>query len=478
MTKYQHWASLSIFFVGSIFVFLPTWSSLIDRWSESEGSYSHGYLILIISCYFIIKQLRLIDYTRVKANYFVFPFLMGSSLIWALAVSANIEVIHQVLLPIILSFIIIMVLGLDKGKKFLFPCLYLLLAVPFWDYLIVPLQIITVFINSFLLDLAGITVYIDGFFVTISSGSFEVAGGCSGLRYVMVSLALSLLYAYQNYSRWRTTAALLLTAISFALLANWIRVFIIIVVGEVTEMQSSLIKSHDMFGWVLFAITLIPFFYLAMRYVDWFEDEPVVIKKAENHHLGAYKPLPYVVAFLITFSFPLFISANTSLDVLPSVGPVFAGNRVQPATLSINPIFIGADSKQDEVFAIDGGLLQVSLRTYDAQKPGKELVFYKNKLFSNNWLVSQQTRIAEFSLYHLEHPNSGQKLMVASRYFIGGYQVNNKNIAKLLELFKPLMSLNTSSILILASPCDESCELAQSRIETFLSKNVEAVGNL
>src|SRR5690606_8194014 len=43
----------------------------------------------------------------------------------------------------------------------------------------------------------------------------------------------------------------------------WIRIFILILVGYHTEMESSLMEDHETFGWIVFALICFPAIYFA-----------------------------------------------------------------------------------------------------------------------------------------------------------------------------------------------------------------------
>lgn len=477
MNKYFHWASILLFFAVFISVFFPSWLSLIHRWNKFDGSYAHGYLVVGISIYYLVQKVLSIEPGKIKANYSVAPLLLAGSLVWTLSYYANLEVIHQILLPIMLGLFFMLALGLKEGKSFLFPFLFLCFAIPFWDYLTIPLQALTVHANNFLLTLIGIPAFIDGFYVTIPAGNFEIAGGCSGLRYLNVALFLSVLYSYQNYSRWRTKALLIFTGIFLALITNWLRIFIIIVAGNVTNMETSLIHEHDTFGWVLFGVALIAFFYLAHHYSSWLDDDLPITESVQGEWQH-YSAMPYVLAFLVTFSLPLLISPVNS-DMVEEVSlPAFSGEVLPGYKLLINPVFIGSDSSRDEVFKVGDNVLQVSVRSFSEQKPGKELVAYGNYVFSDSWQQVNEITENDFSFMELKHRETEQTILVGKQYSVSGYRVSNRIVAKLLEIFKPVMSSPQSSILVLASPCSGSCNAAKDKMKKFLLKNEVQIGRL
>src|SRR5690606_28122981 len=151
-----------------------------------------------------------------------------------------------------------------QARLLIVPIGFLYFAIPFWDYLSMPLQLITVAVNEVGFRLTDISAEIEGVFVHLPGiGTFEVAHGCSGLRYLIVGLTLTTLFGYLNYDQWSLRFILIALGLLLSLVANWIRVFIIIYAGYKTNMESSLIEDHDMFGWWVFAATLVPLFWVA-----------------------------------------------------------------------------------------------------------------------------------------------------------------------------------------------------------------------
>jgi len=129
----------------------------------------------------ILRSIRSIDENIVRPNYWVAPFLVIASLLWTLSFHAHIQAIQWMLLPVMLLFFHVLVFGVRVGWKLLFPILFLGLGIPVWGYLEEPLQGLTVFIVTYLLQMVDIPAFIEAFFVTIPGGTFEVAGGCYSL---------------------------------------------------------------------------------------------------------------------------------------------------------------------------------------------------------------------------------------------------------------------------------------------------------
>src|SRR5690606_30072698 len=111
---------------------------------------------------------------------------------------------------------------------------------------IAPLQALSTSAVTFALSVSGLIAHIEGNLITIPAGRFEIAEGCSGMRYVMVSLALASFYGLFWYRTWVARIGLLVLAGVVSMVANWIRIYTLILIGHLTEMQHYVVaESHD-----------------------------------------------------------------------------------------------------------------------------------------------------------------------------------------------------------------------------------------
>ena len=113
----------------------------------------------------------------------------------------------------------------------------------------------------------AIPALIDGYRIVLPSGTLVVADGCAGLNYLLVSLVIGSYFAYISYSRWRYRLLVCLLAVLTALIGNWVRVFALVLIGYYSEMESSLVYNHGFFGWVVFAVFIILYFFLVVRFL-------------------------------------------------------------------------------------------------------------------------------------------------------------------------------------------------------------------
>jgi exosortase A len=232
---------------------------LVTLWRHSfdDGTYSHAYLIPIISLYlfYILQKAGKLAF-REKLSIPATVIFIFSCL--ALFIMSN----AQISLGYWCSLLAVLVTSINMLYKLnsyiVFPSIFLIFIIPAWGMMTNILQEISVSVVTYFMSFTGVPTYVEGNFVTIPAGVFEIADGCSGLRYMIVSLAISSLFSFLYINSVKKALGFFALAIFGALLTNWIRITALILIGEYTNMESSLMEDHNTFGWYLF----IPFMFI------------------------------------------------------------------------------------------------------------------------------------------------------------------------------------------------------------------------
>lgn len=240
--------------------FWPTVLSMHGTWTRY--TYSHGYLVAPVVLWLAWRRRDALVTAAGGAGVALVPLTL-LSLVWLAAVATNVQVIHQALLPVMAILWVAAVGGWAAARRLLPAAVVFLFAVPFWEILTRPLQLLTIAVNGLGVRILGIPAEIAGEYIRIPSGTFRVADSCSGLRFFIVAFLLGTLYAHLFESRWRTRVQVVAVAIGLALVSNWIRVLGLVVIGHATEMQWEHLEDHGFYGWVVFAVVFSLFFPLA-----------------------------------------------------------------------------------------------------------------------------------------------------------------------------------------------------------------------
>ncbi len=276
---------------------------LVTIWENSfdDGTYSHAYLIPVISLYLyhkISKTGQLVY--RNKPALLPVLLLLGSALLFFIMVTAQISLGYwAATMAILLSGVLLIY---QAKWQAIFPTLFLAFLMPGWGVFTDLLQNISISAVTYLMSYSGIPTFVEGNFVTIPAGVFEIADGCSGLRYLIVSLAISSLFNFLYIKDTRKALMFFAAAILGALITNWIRITALILIGEYTNMESDLMEDHNTFGWYLY----IPFMFLLFMWGNKLADHDQLAVPKTTANItpseNAQPALPNVLIFAVVIA--------------------------------------------------------------------------------------------------------------------------------------------------------------------------------
>jgi exosortase A len=231
---------------------------LVGLWNELKiGEYGHGYLILAISGYLILRNQRAISPLTPCPNYSALLMILAASLLWMLAVLVDVLVMQSVSLLLLVLAIVWTMLGNQVTGKLLLPILFIGFAIPVWFPLAPVLQELSADVVFRIIRVLGIPAFRQDNEIVLPAGTLSITEACSGLRYLLPAMALGVLYGYLNYRTFLARLAIVLISAGAAILLNIVRVFIVVYLGYVTDMQHPFVDDHLALGWYLFGGMLV-----------------------------------------------------------------------------------------------------------------------------------------------------------------------------------------------------------------------------
>lgn len=365
-------------FAAVLALYWPATQSLANYWTDVDRrSYTHGYLIAALSVWLLWRARGRIAAQPVRPMLLAAVVLLGMGGVWLVAYSSAIQIAYLMLMPAMLWTAALAVFGWPVARVCFFPVAYLYFAVPIWESINFLPQGGTVLAVRFLLRAIGIPAFFDDYYVQVPAGMFEIAGGCSGLHFLIVALALSTLLGELRRDTLGVRIKLAALAVVFAVVTNWIRVFTIILAGHLTNMQHYLVKvDHYNYGWVLFSIAMVVFFVLARRIGADAPQAPVA--KTNKPASAPSKAIVAAGIALVALAAPavwgyvntaLAGKAMDSLRLLPAANGWSGPEAPAP---DWHPKFRDADSLQQGAYTQAGRQVDVSSAVYFSQRQGKE----------------------------------------------------------------------------------------------------------
>jgi len=254
-------------FLGMLALFWPTIEGMVYIWYNRE-TYTHGFLILPISLWLIWQKRHHLAAFTPQPSPGLLVFVGGGLLVWALARLTGVLVVEQAAFVGVVISALASLLGWQVAKFLAFPLLFLFFAVPMGEDLVPPMMEFTATFTVEALKLTGIPVYRDGLWFSLPSGNWSVVEACSGVRYLIASVTLGVMYAYITYhTLWKRLLFIALSAI-VPILANGVRAYIIVMIGHLSEMKYATGVDHLIYGWVFFGIVMFILFWVGSHWQE------------------------------------------------------------------------------------------------------------------------------------------------------------------------------------------------------------------
>ena len=288
------WVAVAIAAAALTAIHWDTVGAIVDRWST--GTYSHGFLVLPATVYLIWERRRLLAPVAPRPNFLVLLLLVAIGSVWLLGHLTATDVLLQLSVVGMLITLIWGFVGTPAARVLLFPLSFLLFAVPVGGGLIPLLQDISAWSAVWLLELSGVPVLLEGRFISVPYGRWEVAEVCSGIRALIACLAMGYLYAGLMFRNWTRRIAFVVASAVVPIVANGVRIYGIVLLGYLTGNQTAVAADHVLAGWVFTSMVMV--LLLALGHL-WREKTPAA-DESRGRDGGVSvptKPMPRVVLF-------------------------------------------------------------------------------------------------------------------------------------------------------------------------------------
>lgn len=435
ITDSRFLALLAILLFAWVLVYQETLVSMEAIWSRSD-TFAHGYFILPISLWLLWRDKTNLLASSVQSTWLPLPLLTISLFVGLFAYAADINVLSQLSAVTSLIFLLWALAGNQLAWRYKFPLAYLLFAVPMGENLIPWLQDVTAWFTVAFLKLNGIPVYVDGLYIQIPTGMFEVAVACSGIRYLIASAAVGALYGYLTYNKPHKLIIFFIFALTLPILANGIRAYGIVAIAYYSDMEYATGADHLVYGWLFFGFIIMLMFWIG----GFFADEPSNDneKTDENDNVfNSSRNLQYIVSGI---GMSLFLLTYSLFQAIPVV-TLSESNTTNDINKTSSWGIHFVDSINQSQYISDSGIEIFSAKYANKQNQG-ELISSQNTLHDQErWTVVETKDVMIDSkplmLVHLRGI-SGLPRSYIYQYKIGSFITINENKAKLMQAWNSL----------------------------------------
>lgn len=246
---------------------------IFNLWWNTD-TFGHCLLIPPILAYLVWQRRSELSALTPKPWYPAAILMVIGGAGWLVGEASGVALLRHAAVVGLLIVSVPLVFGLTVSRGLAFVLFFALFMIPAGEQLVPILQTVTAAICIKLLEWSGIPAFIDGVFIAIPNGNFEVAEACSGVRFLIAMIAFSVLVANLCFKSWTRRILFVLSAIALSIIANGIRAFGTIYISHLTTPGFAAGVDHIIYGWIFFAIVMFLLVAVGWRFFDRPVDDP------------------------------------------------------------------------------------------------------------------------------------------------------------------------------------------------------------
>ena len=382
---------LGLIWLGLLLVYRDTVAGMVGIWARSD-TFAHGFLVLPISLWLVWRgRDRLAVLQPRPALPWLLP-LLAAAVLWLLGELVAVNALTQFALVAMLVLAVPLVLGWPATRAMLFPLLFLFFCVPVGEFLLPTLMEGTADFTVAALRLSGVPVYREGLHFMIPSGNWSVVEACSGVRYLIASLMVGSLFAYLNYQSLTRRLVFVGVSILVPIVANWLRAYMIVMLGHLSDNRIATGVDHLVYGWIFFGVVIMIMFMIGARWSE--PDRPREQPASAGSASLAAAPTPAVWALVVVAALTAMLlpgGAVRTMQASIATAPVRMSSDLPPASgwRSLNtapdwqPRFAGPSATLSQSYQNAAGTVGAYIAYYRQQAPDRKAVSSVNVLVAS-----------------------------------------------------------------------------------------------
>lgn len=431
-----------------IIAYSSTSFAIYELWTTSE-TYSHGILIIPMSIYLIWQRCKYLQLPATKPNIIGLLAILFFGFMWLCGNLVKINLISHFSIVALVPSYVLFRFGFTILNQFKGPLLFLFFAVPFGDFLIPHLQQITAVISVWLVNLIGIPVYNDGLYISIPNANFLVAEACSGIRFLISSFTLGIFFALLAITDAKKRWFFILLSFIFPILANGMRVFIIVVIGYYVSVEAATGFDHLVYGWIFFSFVLLSLFYIGSKLQDKEAEQPSDKPDSLNYTPPSLLLACAIVISILAFPVALHIIEPDQADSIAldsqNDSKLIETKRLQKS-IPWAPVFDSPDLYEYKPLHVGLQPAHYFTIAYFDELGEKELITFNNRTFSDEIFSQKYAKTASIKvndeMLQVKHIHivslSGLKINILVTYQVGDDFETNVGKVKLLQLISKI----------------------------------------
>nr|WP_315245029.1 exosortase A [uncultured Albidiferax sp.] len=493
--------SFGILFLLIVFLFWSTFSGMVSIWARSE-TFTHGFLVFPIVVWLIWRKRNLIFSKIPKPNYLFLIPIVFVSLVWLLGDLVSINSVTQLAATALLVLLVLTVFGWSVASVILFPLAFLFFSVPLGEFLLPILMEWTAKFTVVAIRLSGIPVYQEGLQFVISSGNWSVVEACSGVRYLISSVMIGTLYAYLNYQSLNRRLVFIGVSIVVPVLANWMRAYLIVMLGHFSGNTLAVGFDHLIYGWLFFGVVIMLMFLIGSRWTEStsVDESKFELEKFHDNFSSKYFAVTVflvAVAVSVPVGWGYFILKKNNLKIPHLIAPNNFNSgwkQTNGNLVSLKPNFHGSFANASGNYEKNSQFVGLYAAYYRNQDYHNKLVNSENSIFSSknkdwlsvgagNYVLKKMVdpisvRVMNWKGMDVSDQKNNIRLQTWQFYWVNGIFTDSDYKAKIYGAIQRLVGKGDDSAIVVLYANDDGDNSAKKSMEEFLQDNYSEIKNM
>jgi exosortase A len=259
-----------------LLLYRDTAVAMVEIWSRSD-TFAHAFLVPPIALWLAWRRRHMLALLTPRPQPWILLPMAAFGLLWLMGELVTVNAATQFALVAMLVLAVPAVLGMAVARELMFPLGFMFFAVPIGEFMTPTMIAWTADATVLALRWTGIPVYREGMQFIIPSGQWSVVEACSGVRYLIASFMVGTLFAYLNYRSTKRRLLFVGVSILVPIVANWMRAYMIVMLGHLSGNTIAVGADHLIFGWVFFGVIIMIMFLIGARWSEP-DDTPVAAR--------------------------------------------------------------------------------------------------------------------------------------------------------------------------------------------------------
>lgn len=241
-------------------LYYPVISAMVLEW-YGNPNHSHGFIIPIISGYFIWRRREDVKQLTMRPTNWGIVLLVGGLITYVLGEMGAAYTTTRISLFFVLAGVILFIYGMPFFKWLYLPFFYLLFMIPVPQYLYeaaaFPLKVFVSNYSVLCLQIIGIPVLREGNVITLKDTVLQVVDACSGIRSLISLIAIGVAYAFISQRAKLKRIILVLATVPIAIFANTLRIVITGILATFYGRETAEGFFHEFAGIAVFMLSVV-----------------------------------------------------------------------------------------------------------------------------------------------------------------------------------------------------------------------------